>query len=81
MLAPLGQMNPLLKTSSESPRTLTTSVPSSSNSSPHVASQSGQVAYLVTLSFAIARAIFADGMGISLTFAGGSRWSRSPRGP
>ena len=60
MLAPLGQMKPRLKTSSASPRTLTTLSPSMSRASPHVASQSGHVANRVTLSSVIAEAIFAD---------------------
>ena len=38
-----GQMKPWLKTSSASPRTETTSLPSVSISRPHVASQNGQV--------------------------------------
>src|SRR3954454_19969882 len=40
---PLGQMNPCEKTSSASPRTLTSSSPSSVSSRPQVASQKGQV--------------------------------------
>lgn len=60
MLAPFGQMNPPLKTSSASPRTLTRRSPLISMASPQVASQSGQVANRVTLSSVIATAIFAD---------------------
>ncbi len=45
---PLGQMKPWLKTSSASPRIDTTRSPSSSSSSPQVASQSGQVRKAVT---------------------------------
>ena len=41
--APFGQMKPLLKTSSASPRTFTIRSPSSVSSRPQVASQSGQV--------------------------------------
>ncbi len=43
MFAPFGQMKPLEKTSSASPRTFVTESPSSVISRPQVASQSGQV--------------------------------------
>ncbi len=46
----MGQMKPLLKTSSASPRTLTMRSPSSVSSSPQVASQRGHVRMAVVVS-------------------------------
>ena len=54
-LAPLGQMKPRLKTSAASPRIFVTRSPATVNSSPQVASQSGQVAKRVVASEATHR--------------------------
>jgi hypothetical protein len=47
MVAPLGQMKPWLKTSALSPRAPVTRPSVMVSSSPHVASQRGQIRYAV----------------------------------